>query len=623
MDRSITNGDLSSSLTVLVSPTNHVPTERAKIVLNATASGQVALTITYDQLTEQGTVHDLDGDPLTYVITDAQTANGVLTLTHLGHGSVVGNGAQMVEGDTLTWLPFATESGVTEAFAFTASDGTGSFAANPTEVFAPTSALPVVTVIATKGNALEADADSSKGDGFFEVQRSGGDFSQPLTVTVNASGSAVQGLNYVLLTASNQTISTSTFTVTFEQGQSDVLIKVQPLDDGAIDPTLVVDLTAQNQTTPTQTYIAAVHPTGHVNVLDKNPTATITAREPSIVEGKTTIAFIISLLPAQGASLDAPVTVNLNYTASTFDSGDIQGPASVVFQPGQVKKTVTITLTNDGVIDTNEFVEAAISSTEASIVGDGTAKVKVIDNSPTVTVSTVQGNALEASPQSNPGELLVKRTGDTTSALTVALQIESGTGFGAQTTNFILESASGGTLTNSVTIPAGASSVQVNVVPVDDGLNDKLKAGIEVVAADPATYHIGARDSGIITIINNDRFPVVANQLFSGSTTENTALTLTYDQLVTDMGASLGSGSLGTLDIVLDKRIAGSLQILRSGHTDSTPATVGTIIGAGDELIWTPPHGVTSSGLDAFALSAKDGTDISIGATLVQVAITT
>jgi hypothetical protein len=123
------------------------------------------------------------------------------------------------------------------------------------------------------------------------------------------------------------------------------------------------------------------------------------------------------------------------------------------------------------------------------------------------------------------------------------------------------------------------------------------------------TYHIGAAGQITINIRNNNRQPIVANGAVAQNTTVNTALTLTYSQLATLMGAALAPGEThGVLRLKVTAEPRGTLQIIPGGIGAPVSAPVGTFIDAGDTLVWTPPIGAHGRTLKAFSLTAWDGT---------------
>ena len=624
LDRAIQNGDLSSSLTVLVNPANHAPTERAKIVWPTSAFQQSAVTFDFPTLTSQASVHDLDNDTLAYTITNVNSANGVLTITHLGVTTVVQAGVtEMVAGDTLTWVPSATAAGEVEAFDFKATDGTAS-AANATQVFVPTSALAIVTATAKKGTALEALAGSAKGDGTIQIQRSGGDMTSALTVTITVGGTAHQGVNYDLLDPTNATISTSTATITIPAGQSSVLLTVVPVQDNAVDPTLDIAVTVDaDPNTASPSYLPSVHPTGHVALFDSDPTVTIVPRQPSVLEGQQgQPAFIITLLPAQGASLTGSTTVHLNYSNSTFNIANLIAPSQVVFGPGDVKKVVTISTTDDGIADPLTQIVADISGSGFA-VGTGDASINVIDAAPTVSIVAKKKTAIEGQPGSGDGEFIIHRSGSTANPLTVDLSTASGGDYGTLGTNYTLTDASGNSLTNTVVISAGVSDEAITVTPIDDHKNDiTLRAQVTLAADSGPSYRVG-NSLATVLILNDDRFPTLQNHLITETTQKNTTLDLTFDQLVSATGAALNPGDTnGTLQLEVEKSLTGHLRLIPNGQTQSTAAVAGTIIAEGDTLEWTPPTGVQNVSLKAFTLAAVDGTVTSLGSALFTVSVT-
>ena len=134
-------------------------------------------------------------------------------------------------------------------------------------------------------------------------------------------------------------------------------------------------------------------------------------------------------------------------------------------------------------------------------------------------------------------------------------------------TNYQLTDATGNALTTSVVIPAGQNDVGVTLTPIDDGFNDPtLQATITMHADSGPTYHIGKAGQITINIRNNNRQPIVANGAVAQNTTVNTALTLTYSQLATLMGAALAPGEThGVLRLKVTAEPRGTLQIIPGG----------------------------------------------------------
>jgi hypothetical protein len=90
----------------------------------------------------------------------------------------------------------------------------------------------------------------------------------------------------------------------------------------------------------------------------------------------------------------------------------------------------------------------------------------------------------------DPGQFTVTRAGPTTFALNVGLSF-SGTASYAQ------DYAS---VTTTVQIPAGQTSVTVPVTPLSDAFNDPNETIIVALVPSPVTFVLGAQSSATLTI---------------------------------------------------------------------------------------------------------------------------
>jgi hypothetical protein len=90
--------------------------------------------------------------------------------------------------------------------------------------------LPKVSIKASDNSAKEPGSDR----GIFTITRTG-NLSDPLTVTYSVSGTAINGVDYALLSG----------TITIAAGSASALLTLQPLDDllDENDETVIVTLT--------------------------------------------------------------------------------------------------------------------------------------------------------------------------------------------------------------------------------------------------------------------------------------------------------------------------------------------------------------------------------------------
>ncbi|HEX8914855.1 MAG TPA: carbohydrate-binding protein, partial [Humisphaera sp.] len=192
---------------------------------------------------------------------------------------------------------------------------------------------------------------------------------------------------------------------------------------------------------------------------------------------------------AAPATSDRLALANNSYgwAAKTMDGGAV---ATInVTTPGV--HTVNVWMREDGVV-----ADKVLLTTSAAYAPTGTgpaASARVtVGGLPTVTVGATDASAAEAGL--DPGMVTFVRTAaDVSQPLTVRYTV------GGTATNGADYAALGGT----VTIPAGATSAAVNVMPVDDALAEGPETVAFAVAAD-AAYAIGSAASATVTIADND-----------------------------------------------------------------------------------------------------------------------
>jgi hypothetical protein len=143
-----------------------------------------------------------------------------------------------------------------------------------------------------------------------------------------------------------------------------------------------------------------------------------------------------------------------------------------------------------------ETVVRTVNPNANYVVGNpNSATVTIADNEvlPTVTINAIDANAAEAGQET--GLMRVTRTGgNNTLSLLVFL---SATG---STAGNVTDHAN---IAGSVTIPAGAASVDITVTPVDDALVEGAETVVRTVNPN-ANYVVGNPNSATVTIADND-----------------------------------------------------------------------------------------------------------------------
>lgn len=111
---------------------------------------------------------------------------------------------------------------------------------------------------------------------------------------------------------------------------------------------------------------------------------------------------------------------------------------------------------------------------------------------PTVSIAATDANAAEASTTVNPGTFTISRTGSTAAALTVNYTI------GGTATNGIDYNR----LAGSAVIPAGQSSVTINLTPVNDATSEGNET-ILLTLTDTAAYDLAGTGTATVALADN------------------------------------------------------------------------------------------------------------------------
>jgi hypothetical protein len=198
--------------------------------------------------------------------------------------------------------------------------------------------------------------------------------------------------------------------------------------------------------------------------------------------------------PAHGAYFAAPAMVNVEVAAS-----DVEGPVSrVELYQGSTKlgedSEAPFTFQLDGLVAATYVLSAKAYDASGAVTTSSSIYVYVV--SPTVSVAV--SDATGAEPGTDTGRFTLSRSGGVSGqVLTVGYVLTGTATSGADFT----------ALSGSVTMPAGVTSVSVDVRPVDDADVEGKETVVLTVAPDP-TYKLGSVASGTVTLLDNEQ-PVV------------------------------------------------------------------------------------------------------------------
>jgi M6 family metalloprotease-like protein len=352
---------------------------------------------------------------------------------------------------------------------------------------------PTVTVTATDSTATEAGPTT----GTYRISRTGATTSS-LNVYFTMGGTAQDGVDY----------NTVASPVTIPAGASYADLTLRPIDDSVYEGNKTAIFTILFG----MGYCIGSSSSATITIQDNEPTVTVTATDSTATEaGPTTGTYRITRTGATTSSLNVYFTMG----GTAQNGGDYNTITSPVTIPaGRSYVDVTLTAIDDSVCEGNETAIFVISANAVYGIGSpGSATITIQDNEPVVTVTATDSTSAETG--STTGTYRISRTGATTSSLNVYFTM-GGTAQNGVDYN---------TITSPVTIPAGASYVNVTLTPVDDSGHEGNETSILTISAN-AAYGIGSPGSATITIQDNE--PVVTVTAVDSTATEAGPTTGTY-----------------------------------------------------------------------------------------------
>ena len=297
-------------------------------------------------------------------------------------------------------------------------------------------------------------------------------------------------------------LSELTGAVTFPDGQSTVTLNVLGADDGVPESpeSVILDLYYTGQ------YDLGSPSQATVWIYDA-PTITVQKTQDATEGGQS------GVLSFGRTNTLGSLTVYyaIDQTASTATAGnDYSAPAtsgSVTFSAGASSVTLNVVPVDDSSLESDESVVLRIQSASTSggsyfLGSPSSASCLIHDNevAPTINVAATQ-NATEGGAS---GVLTFSR--DLTSgSLMVYYSIDQTASTATAGTDYSAPATSG-----SVTFSAGASSVTLNVVPVDDSLVEGTESVVLKLSSNSSSYHLGSVSSASLSILDNDVAPMVS-----------------------------------------------------------------------------------------------------------------
>jgi hypothetical protein len=175
-----------------------------------------------------------------------------------------------------------------------------------------------------------------------------------------------------------------------------------------------------------------------------------------------------------------------NGTDYTFTAG------TLVFAPGETRKTIPVTIINDSIAEGDETLQLSLSNPVGAVLGTNTTHTyTILDDDPNLSITASDSSAAESGP--NTGQFTLTRTGITTGAITVNLSIG---GTAVNGTDYTM-------IPSTVAFAAGQTSQTITVTPIDDSEYETTETVTVGIAAGTG-YRSAANATATVTIADND-----------------------------------------------------------------------------------------------------------------------
>jgi hypothetical protein len=369
------------------------------------------------------------------------------------------------------------------------------------------------------------------------------------TVTVNyavVGGTATRNTDYQLPAG----------TLTFAPGVTSLPIPLFTVSDDSLfesNETIRVALSAPVNATLGNKVVE----TYTIQDNDTAPTVSFSASNPVTGPKATTL---VKLTVTLSAAAGVPVSVDYDVTGGTAVNGgvDFSLPnGTLTFQPGQVSKTIPVTVVNTTRHEPDQTIDVALSNPVNATLGtiaqdtytiieNSATPLSPPDSRPSVSfnVTTASGDETVTAPS-----VLVSLSAASTKTVTVNYAVAGGTA--VKGVDYKLPA---GTLT----FAPGVTSLPIPLTVLDDGLFESSET-IRLALSAPVNGVLGNKAVETYTILENDPAPTVSFAVASASGSEATtqvSLTVALSgkagaPVTVDYGVTGGSATNGGVDYKL------------------------------------------------------------------------
>jgi len=387
------------------------------------------------------------------------------------------------------------------------------------------------------------------------VRRVGGTTGQATVTLVTSDGpGATNGVHYFGLNS----------VLTFEQGETLVTTNISIVDDTLVNTDRVVNLGLST----------------FVNALDGGQTnALLTIQNDDGLLGFSAATYSVSEVVASGlasisvirtgsASSNATVTFASTTNGTATAGVDFTAVGGVIsFLPGEIVKTFSVPILDDGLIEGNETVELVLTNLVGALSGQVTAILTIIDNdfspgtlnfaSPTFGVTEGSNTVLAL--------VTVVRTNGTTGVISVDYVTRDGTARAGATNDYLFS-------TGTLSFADGETSKTFSIPILADTVRETNETVNLELSIPTGGANLGFQSTAVLIITNNDIL-IFGNLVFTTATFTNAENVASAVISVSRVG-----GASGTVSVDF-ATVAGGTAVLGTDYL----ATNGTFVwGIGD-----------------------------------------
>ncbi len=315
------------------------------------------------------------------------------------------------------------------------------------------------------------------------------------SVTINRSGPTT-GTDSVVFTTADGTATASsdytdaTQTVTFDPGDTQKTVTVPISDDSTVEPDETVSLSLSS---PSSGAVLG-EPHAATLTIEDNDVALLAFSSATYSVGEAGPTASVTINRSRNTSSAASVQVATANGTATAGSDYTAVSQPVNFAAGVTSQTVSIPITDDSLIESNETVSLALSSPSATALlgSPSTATLSIVDNDRAFSFSSASYSVGEAGPTAS---ITIKRTGVITGADSVRFATSDGTAKAGSDYTAVSQ---------VVSFLAGQSTRTISVAISNDAAYEANETVSLALSSPSAGTTLASPQAATLSIVDND-----------------------------------------------------------------------------------------------------------------------